>query len=80
MVSLCFLEGLKDPSIQVGAYLKQIDGNYKVGNSEHFVIEACEYVESFLKFSPKAEIILNIDNDHLDYFKNFENIKNAFVK
>lgn len=80
MVSLCFLEGLKDPSIQVGAYLKQIDGNYKVGNSEHFVIEACEYVESFLKFSPKAEIILNIDNDHLDYFKTFENIKNAFLK
>lgn len=80
MVSLCFLEGLKDPSIQVGADLIQIDGNYKVGNSEHFIIESCEYVESFLKFSPKAEIILNIDNDHLDYFKNFENIKNAFIK
>lgn len=80
MISLCFLEALTDPSIQVGAYLKQIDGNYKVGNSEHFIIEACEYVESFLKFSPKAEIILNIDNDHLDYFKTFENIKNAFVK
>jgi UDP-N-acetylmuramate--alanine ligase len=80
MISLCFLEGLKDPSIQVGAFLKQIDGNYKVGNSEHFIIEACEYVESFLKFSPKAEIILNIDNDHLDYFKTFENIKKAFIK
>lgn len=80
MISLCFLEALKDPSIQVGAYLKQLDGNYKVGNSEHFIIEACEYVESFLKFSPKAEVILNIDNDHLDYFKTFENIKNAFIK
>ncbi len=80
MVSLCFLEGLKDPSIQVGAFLKQIDGNYKVGNSEHFIIEACEYVESFLYFTPKAEIILNIDNDHLDYFKNLENIKKAFIK
>ncbi len=80
MISLCFLEALKDPSIQVGAYLKPLNGNYKVGNSEYFIIEACEYVESFLKFSPKAEIILNIDNDHLDYFKNFENIKNAFVK
>ena len=78
MVSLCFVEALKDPSIQVGAFLKAIDGNYKVGNSEHFIIEACEYVESFLKFSPKAEIILNIDNDHLDYFKTLENIKNAF--
>ena len=80
MISLCFVESLKDPSIQVGAFLKAIDGNYKVGNSEHFIIEACEYVESFLKFSPKAEVILNIDNDHLDYFKNLENIKNAFIK
>ena len=80
MVSLCFLEALKDPSIQVGADIKQLDGNYKVGNSEYFIIEACEYVESFLKFSPKSEIILNIDNDHLDYFKNFENIKKAFIK
>lgn len=80
MISLCFLEGLQDPSIQVGAFLKQINGNYKVGSSEHFIIEACEYVESFLKFSPKAEIILNIDNDHLDYFKTFDNIKNAFIK
>lgn len=80
MVSMCFLEDLKKPSIQVGAFLNAIDGNYKVGDSEHFIIEACEYVESFLKFSPKAEIILNIDNDHLDYFKTFENIKNAFIK
>ncbi len=80
MIALCFLEALQEPSIQVGAYLKQLGGNYMVGNSEHFIIEACEYVESFLKFSPKAEIILNIDNDHLDYFKTFENIKNAFIK
>ncbi len=80
MVSLCFLNALKDPSIQIGADLPQINGNYKVGNSEHFIIEACEYVESFLKFSPKSALILNIDNDHLDYFKNFENVKNAFVK
>ena len=80
MISICFLEALKDPSIQVGAFLNQIDGNYKIGNSEYFIIEACEYVESFLKFSPKAEIILNIDNDHLDYFKNFENIKKSFIK
>ena len=80
MVSLCFVKALTDPTIQVGAYLKQLDGNYRVGNSEHFIIEACEYVESFLKFSPKAEVILNIDNDHLDYFKTFENIKNAFIK
>lgn len=80
MVSMCFIEAGLDPSIQVGATLKAIDGNYRIGNSEHFVIEACEYVESFLKFYPKAEVILNIDNDHLDYFKNIENINEAFIK
>ena len=70
MVSLCFLEAGLDPTIQVGAILKQIHGNNRVGKRDFFVLEACEYVESFLKFHPKAEIILNIDNDHLDYFKN----------
>ena len=79
MVSMCFLEAGLDPNIQVGGLLKQLDGNYKIGNSEYFILEACEYVESFLKFHPKAEIILNIDNDHLDYFKNLDNIKNAFI-
>ena len=80
MISSCFLEARKDPTIQVGAILKQIDGNYRVGNSEYFLLESCEYVESFLKFHPKTEIILNIDNDHLDYFHDLEHIKNAFVK
>jgi len=80
MISLCFIEAGLDPSIQVGAILKEINGNYRVGNSDYFILEACEYVESFLKFSPKSAVVLNIDNDHLDYFKNFENIKNAFAK
>lgn len=80
MISLCFLEAGLDPTIQVGAVLKQINGNYVVGNSDYFILEACEYMENFLRFSPKAEIILNIDNDHLDYFKNFDNIKKAFAK
>ena len=80
MISCCFLKANADPNIQVGALLKEIDGNYRIGNSEYFILEACEYVESFLKFSPKAEIILNIDNDHLDYFKNLDNIKKAFAK
>ena len=78
MISLCFLEASKDPSIQVGAYLKQINGNYRVGNSDYFIIEACEYVESYLKLYPKVEVILNIDNDHLDYFVTIENIIKSF--
>lgn len=80
MISVCFLNALLDPTIQIGAILNKINGNYKIGNSEYFILEACEYSESFLKFFPKTEIILNIDNDHLDYFKTFENIKNAFIK
>ena len=80
MIACCFLEAHKDPSIQVGAILKQIDGNYRVGNSNYFIIESCEYVDSFLKFFPKTEIILNIDNDHLDYFENIDAIKNSFIK
>ncbi|MGN1326515.1 MAG: UDP-N-acetylmuramate--L-alanine ligase [Clostridia bacterium] len=80
MISLCFLEAHKDPTIQVGAILKQIGGNYRVGNSDCFILESCEYVESFLKFHPRAEIILNIDNDHLDYFKDLDHIKNSFIK
>ena len=60
MVSLCFLEALKDPSIQVGALIKELDGNYRVGNSEYFILESCEYKGNFLKFFPHTEIILNI--------------------
>ena len=80
IISSCFLEGKLDPTIQVGAFLKQINGNYRLGNSEYFIIEACEYVESFLRFYPKTEVILNIDNDHLDYFKDMEHIILAFQK
>ena len=80
MVSLCFLEAGLDPTIQVGAILRQINGNNRVGNSDYFILESCEYVESFLKFSPKSSIVLNIDNDHLDYFRDLEHIKSAFEK
>lgn len=80
MISMCFLEAHKDPSIQVGAYLKPINGNYRVGHSNYFIIEACEYVESYLKLFPKTEVILNIDNDHLDYFGTLDNIVYSFGK
>jgi len=78
MVSECFLMANLDPTIQVGSNLKTINGNYRVGKSEYFIIESCEYSDSFLNFREKSAIILNIDNDHLDYFKTFENIKKSF--
>ena len=70
MVSLIFLEAGRDPTIQVGSILSNINGNYRVGKSDTLIIEACEYCDSFLSFKQKSAIILNIDNDHLDYFKN----------
>ena len=55
MISVCFLNALLDPTIQIGAILNKINGNYKVGNSDYFILEACEYSESFLRFFPKTE-------------------------
>lgn len=80
MVSECFLASNMDPSIQVGSSLNTIGGNYRVGKSDYFIIESCEYSDSFLNFHEKSTIILNIDNDHLDYFKTFDNIKKSFQK
>ena len=61
MVSICFLNEKKDPTIEVGAILKNIDGNYRIGNSKYFILESCEYNGNFLKFFPNTSIILNID-------------------
>ena len=80
MLSYSFLEAEYDPSIQIGANIKAIDGNYRVGNSDYFIIEACEYCESYLNFKQRSAIVLNIDDDHLDYFKNIDNIKKSFEK
>ena len=78
MIAICFLNAKKDPSIEVGAILNAIDGNYHIGNSDYFIVESCEYQANFLKLFPKTEVILNIDNDHLDFYKTFENIVKAF--
>ena len=79
MISDCFINAGKDPTIQVGAILNELDGNYRIGNSEFFILESCEYKESFLEFFPNTGIILNIDNDHLDYYKTFDNVIKAFT-
>lgn len=80
MLSQIFLEAGKDPTISVGGILDAIKGNIRIGHSENFITEACEYTNSFLKFSPTAEIILNIDADHLDFFKDLEDIRQSFQK
>lgn len=78
MVSLMMLENELNPTIMVGAKLKEINGTLHIGNKEFLILETCEYKDSFLDFKPTSIIILNIDNDHLDYFKNLDNIKKSF--
>lgn len=80
MVSCCFLEDKKEPTIQIGAILPKINSNSYIGKNKYFIMESCEFKDSFLHFFPNTAIILNIDNDHLDYFKNLENIKKSFSK
>lgn len=80
MVSHILLKGDCDPTISVGGILPAIGGNIRVGNSETFVTEACEYTNSFLSFFPKISIILNMDADHLDFFKDIDDIRSSFRK
>ena len=79
MMSYIMLEAGTDPTISIGGHLNEINGNIRVGNSEYFVTEACEYTNSYHEFKPYASIILNVDNDHLDFFKNIENIAASFA-
>lgn len=78
MVSEILLAAEKDPTITVGGILPTIGSNLRIGNSPYFVVEACEYFDSFLQFNPFIAIILNVESDHLDYFKTLENIRRSF--
>ncbi|SFQ03272.1 UDP-N-acetylmuramate--L-alanine ligase [Caldicoprobacter faecalis] len=80
LLSTILLHANLDPTILVGGELDAIGGNVRTGNSPYFITEACEYVESFLHFRPYIAIILNIDADHLDYFKDIDHIYQAFSK
>jgi len=78
MISHILLAADLDPTISVGGILKAIGGNIRVGKSETFITEACEYTNSFLHFFPKISVILNIEEDHLDFFKDLEDIRHSF--
>lgn len=80
MISTAFINANQDPTITVGGELSIINGNYKIGKSNFLVTEACEYVESFLELSPKVSIVLNVEADHLDYYKDINHIKSSFQK
>jgi UDP-N-acetylmuramate--alanine ligase len=80
MISEILLKADADPTLSIGGILPSIHGNIRVGNSNLFVTEACEYTNSFLSFYPKISLILNIEADHLDFFKDIQDIRHSFQK
>ncbi|WP_346939086.1 UDP-N-acetylmuramate--L-alanine ligase [uncultured Clostridium sp.] len=80
MLTHIVIEEQVDPTILVGGELDVIEGNVLAGNSDYFITEACEYKGSFLKFHPYIGIILNVDADHLDFYKDINHIKDTFNK
>ena len=85
MISAILTGAGKSPTVIVGSLLKEsnsnfVVGKYKEGEKDIFVVEACEYKRSFLNLSPDILVITNIDADHLDYYKNLEDIKSAFAE
>ncbi len=80
MITQILLLNKKNPTAVIGGKLPLVDSFCVVGDSQNFVCESCEFVDSFLQFSPDISVLLNIDNDHLDYFKTMENLENSFLK
>lgn len=78
MLSSILLQTDSDPTLSIGGILQSIGGNIRIGQSELFVTEACEYTNSFLSFYPKISAVLNIDADHLDFFKDLDDIRHSF--
>ena len=80
MITQIFLMNNMDPTAVIGGRLPMINANGCAGESENMVCEACEFVDTFLHLSPDQAVLLNIDNDHLDYFKTMDNLILSFHK
>ena len=80
MITDMVLEAKKDPTVTVGGMLDAIGGNIRIGKRDLFIAEACEYTNSFLSFHPTLAVILNIEADHLDFFKDIDDIRASFKK
>ncbi len=78
MLSEILIEAGKDPTVSVGGLLDAIGGNLRNGGRDYFVAEACEYTNSFLSFHPTIAVVLNVEADHLDFFKDIDDIRQSF--
>lgn len=80
LLSVLLLAGELDPTITVGGVLDLIGGNLRIGSGRYFVAEACEYTNTFLSLYPTDVIVLNVEEDHLDFFKDLNDIRASFAK
>ena len=80
IASALLSDSSKDATITVGGMLNDIRGNLRIGHGQTFLTEACEYMNSFLEFKPSISLILNVEEDHLDFFKDIYDIRNSFNK
>lgn len=78
MIAQILLAADADPTVTVGGMLKSIGGNIRVGKSDLFLAEACEYTNSFLSFFPTVSVVLNVEADHLDFFRDIDDIRHSF--
>lgn len=78
MVTHIFMEADRDPTVMIGGYLPLLHAGHRVGGGDTIIAESCEYCNSFLNFSPTVAVINNIEEDHLDFFKNLADIENSF--
>ena len=80
MITHILILNKREPNAVIGGRLPLVNSNGVVGSSETLVCEACEFVDTFLQMSPDVSVLLNVDNDHLDYFKTMDNLVNSFSK
>ena len=78
MLAMISEKGGANATVHIGGFVDFLHGGTRIGSHDLFITEACEYVESFLTLRPTVALINNIDNDHLDYYKNMDNIVAAF--
>ena len=80
MVTHILMEAKLDPTVMIGGYLPLLHAGHRVGHGDTIVLESCEYCDSFLNFFPTLAVILNIEADHLDYFKDLADVEKSFRK
>ena len=80
MVTHILMEANADPTVMIGGYLPLLHAGHRVGKGDTIVLESCEYCDSFLNFFPTLSVILNIEADHLDYFKDLADVQKSFRK